>query len=41
MGEIRLAKRASPSSRCSETQKFGHVTYFWNGNRTGKFDGEA
>ncbi len=20
---------------CSETQKFGHVTYFWNGNRTG------
>ena len=24
---------------CSETQKFGHVTYFWNGNRSGKFDG--
>ena len=24
----------------SETQKFGHVTYFWNGNRTGKFDDE-
>jgi 2,3-bisphosphoglycerate-independent phosphoglycerate mutase len=23
---------------CSETQKFGHVTYFWNGNRTGMFD---
>ncbi|HPD78797.1 MAG TPA: alkaline phosphatase family protein, partial [Spirochaetota bacterium] len=22
----------------SETQKFGHVTYFWNGNRTEKFD---
>ncbi|MBO4217092.1 MAG: 2,3-bisphosphoglycerate-independent phosphoglycerate mutase [Clostridia bacterium] len=22
----------------SETQKYGHVTYFWNGNRTGKFD---
>lgn len=22
----------------SETQKFGHVTYFWNGNRSGKFD---
>ena len=22
---------------CSETQKFGHVTYFWNGNRSGKF----
>lgn len=23
---------------CSETQKFGHVTYFWNGNRSGKFN---
>lgn len=23
---------------CSETQKFGHVTYFWNGNRSGMFD---
>ncbi|MDR0674595.1 MAG: 2,3-bisphosphoglycerate-independent phosphoglycerate mutase [Zoogloeaceae bacterium] len=22
---------------CSETQKFGHVTYFWNGNRSVKF----
>ncbi len=22
----------------SETQKFGHVTYFWNGNRTGYID---
>lgn len=22
----------------SETQKFGHVTYFWNGNRSSKFD---
>lgn len=22
---------------CSETQKYGHVTYFWNGNKTGKF----
>ncbi len=21
----------------SETQKYGHVTYFWNGNKTGKF----
>ncbi|RNF08167.1 phosphoglyceromutase [Trypanosoma conorhini] len=25
---------------CSETQKFGHVTYFWNGNRSGKLDEE-
>ncbi len=22
----------------SETQKFGHVTFFWNGNRSGRFD---
>ncbi len=22
----------------SETQKYGHVTYFWNGNKSGKFD---
>lgn len=25
---------------CAETQKFGHVTYFWNGNRSDKFDNE-
>jgi 2,3-bisphosphoglycerate-independent phosphoglycerate mutase len=24
----------------SETQKFGHVTYFWNGNRSGAFNPE-
>ena len=24
----------------SETQKYGHVTYFWNGNRSGKVDPE-
>lgn len=24
----------------SETQKYGHVTYFWNGNKSGKFDDE-
>jgi 2,3-bisphosphoglycerate-independent phosphoglycerate mutase len=24
----------------SETQKFGHVTYFWNGNKSGKFSEE-
>lgn len=23
---------------CSETQKFGHVTFFWNGNRSGYFN---
>jgi 2,3-bisphosphoglycerate-independent phosphoglycerate mutase len=26
---------------CSETQKFGHVTDFWNGNRSSKFEGET
>lgn len=26
---------------CSETQKFGHVTYFWNGNRSHKFEKET
>ena len=24
----------------SETQKYGHVTYFWNGNRSSKFSEE-
>ena len=24
----------------SETQKFGHVTYFWNGNKSGKIDAD-
>ncbi len=24
----------------AETQKYGHVTYFWNGNRSGKFSDE-
>ncbi len=27
-----------PSYAVSETQKFGHVTYFWNGNRSGYID---
>ena len=29
-----------PQLAISETQKYGHVTYFWNGNRSGKFDEE-
>lgn len=33
-----LAKNGIRTFACSETQKFGHVTYFWNGNRSGKFD---
>jgi len=37
LGEY-LARNRVTQFACSETQKFGHVTYFWNGNRTGKFD---
>lgn len=33
-----LAAEKVPQFAISETQKFGHVTYFWNGNRSGKFD---
>ena len=33
-----LARAGVAQFACSETQKFGHVTYFWNGNRSGKFD---
>jgi 2,3-bisphosphoglycerate-independent phosphoglycerate mutase len=37
MGEV-LAEEGITQLAISETQKFGHVTYFWNGNRSGKFD---
>jgi 2,3-bisphosphoglycerate-independent phosphoglycerate mutase len=37
MGEALAASGVSQLA-VSETQKFGHVTYFWNGNRSGKFD---
>lgn len=37
MGEY-LARTGIRSYAISETQKYGHVTYFWNGNRSGKFD---
>jgi 2,3-bisphosphoglycerate-independent phosphoglycerate mutase len=37
LGEY-LAKNGVSQYAISETQKFGHVTYFWNGNRSGKFD---
>ena len=33
-----LVKQGLSQYAISETQKFGHVTYFWNGNRTEKFD---
>lgn len=36
-----FAKSGITQFACSETQKFGHVTYFWNGNRSGKFEGET
>jgi 2,3-bisphosphoglycerate-independent phosphoglycerate mutase len=39
LGEY-LARNGVAQFACSETQKFGHVTYFWNGNRGGKFDQE-
>lgn len=39
MGEL-FAKKGITQLAISETQKFGHVTYFWNGNRSGKFDDE-
>ncbi len=33
-----LARNNVTQFAISETQKYGHVTYFWNGNRSGKFD---
>lgn len=33
-----LAAQGLRQYACSETQKYGHVTYFWNGNRSGYFD---
>ena len=37
MGEY-LANSGVTQLAISETQKYGHVTYFFNGNRSGKFD---
>ncbi len=39
MGEY-LADMKIRQFAISETQKYGHVTYFWNGNRSGKFSEE-
>ena len=39
MGEY-LADSGVNQAAVSETQKYGHVTYFWNGNRSGKFSEE-
>ncbi len=37
MGEY-LCNEGVKSFAISETQKYGHVTYFWNGNRSGYID---
>jgi len=37
LGEY-LARSGVSQLAISETQKYGHVTYFWNGNRSGCFD---
>jgi len=37
MGEF-LCAEGVKSFAISETQKFGHVTYFWNGNKSGYID---
>ena len=39
MGEL-FASLGIPQLAVAETQKFGHVTYFWNGNKSGKFNEE-
>ena len=39
MGEY-FAGRGIAQLAIAETQKFGHVTYFWNGNKNGKFSEE-
>lgn len=39
MGEL-FASLGIPQLAVAETQKFGHVTYFWNGNKSGKFNDE-
>ncbi len=33
-----LVRNGLSTFACSETQKFGHVTFFWNGNRSGYLD---
>lgn len=39
MGEF-LCAEGVRSFAISETQKYGHVTYFWNGNRSGYIDAD-
>ena len=35
-----LVSKGKTQFAVSETQKYGHVTYFWNGNKSGKFSEE-
>uniref|UniRef100_A0A7C9E098 phosphoglycerate mutase (2,3-diphosphoglycerate-independent) n=1 Tax=Opuntia streptacantha TaxID=393608 RepID=A0A7C9E098_OPUST len=35
-----LVRNGIRTFACSETVKFGHVTFFWNGNRSGCFNSE-
>ena len=35
-----LVSKGMKQFAVSETQKYGHVTYFWNGNKSGKFSEE-
>ena len=36
-----IARAGLRQFACAETQKFGHVTYFWNGNRSDKFNDDT
>ncbi|MEN8149003.1 MAG: 2,3-bisphosphoglycerate-independent phosphoglycerate mutase [Planctomycetota bacterium] len=40
LGEY-LATNGLRQLAAAETQKYGHVTYFWNGNRSGLYDPES
>ncbi|MBE6552234.1 MAG: 2,3-bisphosphoglycerate-independent phosphoglycerate mutase [Ruminococcaceae bacterium] len=40
LGEY-LANTGVTQFAISETQKYGHVTYFWNGNKSGKYNDET
>ena len=37
-GNLTLSSVPPGASPCVQSQKIGHVTFFWNGNRGGKFD---
>ena len=35
-----LAREGVTTFACSESQKIGHVTFFWSGNRSGYFNAD-